>query len=163
MIARLEQRVEEDGLTGLLNRRGFDRVFAQAVSFAERYAEDSVLVLLDINDFKTVNDTYGHLAGDKALVAIARLMQHQFRRTDSIARIGGDEFAILMRNVGLEAAARLAGRLVQAIVDLRLEHEGGVVPLAASFGLARCEGQDPLAIFQQADTAMYHMKNARRR
>jgi diguanylate cyclase (GGDEF)-like protein len=122
-----------------------------------------VLVLIDVNDFKAVNDTYGHLAGDKALIAIARLMQQSLRRSDSVARIGGDEFAILMRNVGLEAAARLAGRLVQSVAGMRLEHEGGVVPVSASFGLARCEGQDPMAIFQQADTAMYHMKNARRR
>jgi diguanylate cyclase len=162
-IARLEQRVDEDDLTGLINRRGFDRLFSQAVAFADRYAEEAVLVLIDIDDFKMVNDTLGHLAGDKALLALAGLMRQKLRRSDAVARIGGDEFAVLLRNTTLELAAQRAARLASDIAALPLDYQGHAITLSVSFGFARCEGSDPATIFQQADTAMYHMKSNRKR
>ena len=95
-IALLETLALADEVTGLMNRRGFDRELNRALAAARRYGDCGVLTLIDLDDFKTINDVYGHPAGDRVLRTIGQLLQLQIRENDSVSRIGGYEFAILL-------------------------------------------------------------------
>ena len=149
-----------DGLTGLLNRRAFDREMHIAVARADRYDRGLSLIVLDIDNFKQVNDRFGHPAGDSVLRAVARIMEEQSRRVDVAARIGGEEFALILPDTPTAAALRLARRLCRAI------DQGGNDSLnfSASLGVASVEdtGADAQALYQAADAAMYAAKEAGR-
>lgn len=149
-----------DGLTGLLNRRAFDRELVIACARAERFQRELSLVLLDIDNFKQLNDSFGHPAGDAVLRTVARVIEAQSRRIDITARIGGEEFALLLPDTPAAAALRLADRLRQAIVQSGNER----VAYTASFGVACVEdaGATPKALFKAADEALYAAKEAGR-
>ena len=108
-IAELEARVDIDPLTDILNRRGFERELKRSLAYVKRYGTSAALLYVDLDDFKPVNDRHGHAAGDAVLKAIAAALVRNVRASDVVARIGGDEFAVLLWNVsGPDAAAKAA-------------------------------------------------------
>lgn len=161
-IADLERMAVTDELTGLLNRRGFEAELAHALALARRYGEQGVLVYIDLDGFKLVNDTYGHDAGDEVLRQVARLLGSAVRATDIVGRLGGDEFAaLLVRTSWAGALARLRAirRLLNpAVVDL----DGRTAAVRASVGVETYGGDDEGApLMGRADRAMYAAKRER--
>jgi len=156
-MAELDRRAQTDPLTGLLNRRAFDERLAQALATAQRYRRPLSAVVADIDHFKDVNDTHGHATGDAVLVAFAALLQAQSRETDSVARVGGEEFAILMPEVDAAGAAECAERL-RAAVQQACGPEG--IRVTASFGLADLVDarHDATMLLELADQALYLAK-----
>ncbi len=167
MGARLqsaEQAAEEDSLTGLVNRRGFDSELSKAVSLSDQFKVPSALLLIDLDHFKTINDTSGHPAGDAALKAAANVLTRSFpRRGDCVARFGGDEFAVIMRDSGLDEARRVGARFVESLRAHRVLYEGKVLHLTASVGVTEMiPGELPAAWLARADSALYAAKVAGR-
>ena len=149
-----------DGLTGLLNRRAFDSELGIAAARAERYQRDLSLVLIDIDHFKALNDTFGHPAGDAVLRIVARTLVANARRVDVAARIGGEEFAIILADTPSAAALRLAERAREAISAAGVER----ISFTASLGVASlgADARTPAALLKAADTALYVAKQAGR-
>jgi diguanylate cyclase (GGDEF)-like protein len=163
-IAELERLIETDELTSLLNRRGFDAAAQRVLANAARHAETGVLMLIDVDGFKRINDRHGHAAGDAALKLVGKTLAGHIRATDYAARLGGDEFALLWVRAE-PAALRARIRKLRRVLDsLILEWGPAKVPLKASAGLAVYGPDTPLQdLFERADTAMYRAKRIRRR
>jgi diguanylate cyclase (GGDEF)-like protein/PAS domain S-box-containing protein len=158
--------VEHDPLTGLLNRRGFVREVTQALAYARRYGGGGALLFLDLDDFKEVNDTRGHIVGDEVLSETARVVLHRLRETDIFARIGGDEFAILLPHTDASDAQVLCASLLSAV------REAGEAMLGVGRGITMSVGvtayrqpaKDLAAddLLMEADMAMYAAKEGGR-
>jgi len=162
-IEQLEQLSLTDELTGLPNRRHFDREFNRRLALAKRYGEQGVVTLIDMDDFKLINDSHGHGVGDLALSSFAQMLSRSVRATDFVARLGGDEFVILMiQGSAPEAMARM--RLVQRMVNAsRIEIGDAAFHLSASFGVATYGANDTVSeVMRRADLAMYADKALRR-
>ena len=167
-VIRSAQLLEEtrrlaitDALTGLFNRRHFNQQLEENVGRATRYDEPLALVFLDVDHFKSVNDRFGHQAGDRCLQALARTLRESVRDSDQIARIGGEEFAILLIRADRELALSIAERLRNRIDDLVLEEDPPLpIGLTASLGVAflREDGDDPKSLMRAADRALYTAK-----
>lgn len=158
---QLRRLAEHDSLTGLRNRRRFERDVADQVSRARRYGELATLLLLDLNGFKTINDTHGHRAGDRVLQAIGRTLRARLRETDVVARVGGDEFAVLMPYAGAEQAAIIAGDLRDLVRQCRVETEDHqFVQVTASIGFVQIDGEtaNDETVMAAADRLMYEEK-----
>jgi len=153
-----EQKVLTDPLTGLWNRRAYDEKLADEIEKAHRYHSLSLLII-DVDKFKTINDTFGHHAGDEVLKKLAHLMRDNVRKVDYVFRLGGDEFAILLPNTTLDDAQKLAN-------DINTKIENANWPnrrVAVSIGAAQLQpGQDAVALYKQADDAQYHTKETSR-
>ncbi len=150
-----------DALTGLFNRRHFNQQLEENVSRAARYDEPLALIFLDVDHFKSVNDRFGHHAGDRCLQALARTLRENVRDSDQIARIGGEEFAVLLIRADRELALSIAERLRDRIDDLIIEEDPPLpVDLTASLGIAffREDGDDPRSLMRSADRALYTAK-----
>jgi diguanylate cyclase (GGDEF)-like protein len=152
----LELLATTDDLTGLPNRRRFRGELEREIAAARRYRSPLSLLLLDLDDFKAINDTYGHDRGDQALQAIAGAIQAHVRAPDLAARIGGDEFAVLLPQTGREAAEALARRLEHAV------RHALAAPLttAASIGISTLQGGDASDLLVQADRFLYQAKRS---
>jgi diguanylate cyclase (GGDEF)-like protein len=154
-----------DDLTGLYNRRGFTELGEQYIKLAWRSGRAITLVYLDVDRFKSINDTLGHHIGDRALKRVADVLRSTFRRSDIIARLGGDEFAVLALATTGESAEWLAQRLREGVsVENASTHEP--FRLAASVGVARSMGDERVSLedlMAQADAAMYREKRAKQR
>jgi diguanylate cyclase (GGDEF)-like protein len=162
-VAELETRAESDSLTGLMNRRGFERELARAGAYVRRYGGNAALVYLDLDGFKAVNDRHGHAAGDAVLKAVASALVGSVRASDVVARIGGDEFAALLWNLSAPAAQTKALALEQAIAAATVAWEGGLLSVGASAGVAELSAdQDMSGLVARADAAMYARKRAAR-
>lgn len=162
----LRTLAERDGLTGLYNRRHFVDAGNAQVAHAHRYEQDLSIILLDLDHFKKVNDTYGHHTGDLTLQACARLMQDVSRESDIPVRVGGEELAILLPSTALEGAALVAERLRSLIEQYPIELEDGDrLHVTASLSAAQLvEGDTLTSLMQRADTALYRAKqNGRNR
>ena len=147
-----------DSLTGLPNRRVLEEALKRAVARARR-GKPSVLLFLDLDRFKAVNDTYGHLAGDKALISLVRLLEAHLRAEDLVARVGGDEFAVLLRDVDAAAGEVVVQRLNMAAAEHRLDLGDHSLALSLSVGAVEIDGLlGPEEVLAQADTAMYAFK-----
>lgn len=163
-INELESLVETDPLTGLLNRRGLLRRLVERLAEAARHGEPGVVMFCDMDGLKSINDRFGHAAGDLAIRTAAAAIRGCVRATDTVARIGGDEFAILMSRIDAERGLLLASRLSAAIRRLDLEWNGERAPLGLSVGIAAFSGgEDPEALLARADHAMYAEKRSARR
>lgn len=162
LVEQLRHQAGVDPLTGLSTRRVLD---AATTSAAREGGQGTSLVIIDLDRFKTVNDTHGHLGGDAALTHVAALLRTHCRDHDVVARMGGDELAVLMRDCPPQAAALRAQQLVDAVRDSPLLLPGGVtVPLSISAGLAVCppDGTRAEELYARADAALYTAKRAGR-
>ncbi len=154
-----------DPLTGIPNRLAYDRRLEEELARFKRYGAPFALLVWDVDRFKSINDTYGHAAGDKVLTVIARLLRDRVRETDLTARYGGEEFVILMPETDAAHAEPVADKLRQAIADTEFHFRGKRVPITASCGLTESRpGDDAQGLFQRADAALYRAKeNGRNR
>ena len=165
--AQLQHMADHDPLTGLLNRRRFEQELARHVAHAQRYGAEGAALLLDVDYFKAVNDTYGHGAGDRLIARVAEALRERLRATDVIARLGGDEFAILLPKADRDGAMLLARSLVETVRTLA-PLDGAAVGTRAvtiSVGVVAFEDVAELsaeAIVAAADDAMYEAKSAGR-
>jgi diguanylate cyclase (GGDEF)-like protein len=168
--ARLEQRLRElsmmDGLTRLLNRRTVHRRLVEELERARRYDQPLSLMLCDLDHFKTINDTHGHLAGDAVLKVVADLFRAHARSVDIVGRFGGEEFVLILPNVAKAQAIQAAQRLLTAMSSGRvLTRDGVEISFTASFGVASVEELQTVttdALFALADLRLYEAKNAGR-
>ncbi len=148
-----------DGLTGIFNRIALDERLALEFSRWKRYPQPLSLMFWDIDYFKTVNDSYGHQAGDKVLQAVARLLKMQVREADFVARYGGEEFVVLMPQTDTAAALTVAENIRNRIERSHFKHKGERVPITASCGIAEFGPEDtPEAVCNRADAALYQAK-----
>jgi diguanylate cyclase (GGDEF)-like protein len=162
-IVDLEAKVDIDPLTELLNRRGFERELKRSVAYVKRYGVSAVLIFLDLDGFKPVNDRHGHAAGDAMLKAVAAAIVVEVRASDVAARIGGDEFAVLLWNVGGAAAAAKAAALERAVYATPVQWGASTLVVGASAGVAPVGALDTVdELLARADAAMYARKYARK-
>ncbi len=150
-----------DGLTGLLNRATFDERLHQEVSRAKRHDIDLALVLFDLDHFKQVNDTFGHLAGDAVLKAVAGAIMTEKRSEDIAARFGGEELTVLMPETGKQEALVLAERIRRRVEAMRVPYEGQQIAITISGGIASCpvDAMHETGLVQAADRALYRSKD----
>lgn len=157
-----EAAADHDVLTPALNRRGFVAVMQRTIAYCRRHHVPAVLLYLDLDGFKGVNDKLGHAAGDAALVRVAELMLANLRESDAVGRLGGDEFALLMLNAGLEEGRAKAGQLAATLSAERFVWEGRSAELGGSFGVRAWDGHnDPEVWLAEADAAMWVRKKGR--
>ncbi|HXH52280.1 MAG TPA: GGDEF domain-containing protein [Sphingomicrobium sp.] len=167
-IARLEERVQlldhlahHDPLIELPNRRGFMRQLESLIARVTRHGEPAAMLFVDIDGLKMINDTFGHAAGDEALIYVAQLLVSGVRKSDCVARIGGDEFGILIERADEASAEETASRLATMIADCEFCHDGTCLPLSVAIGIGMIEADDlPEAVITRADLAMYREKAA---
>ena len=167
-ITELEKRVEQldelahqDTLICMPNRRGFMRALERFVDRARRYDEDGAMLFVDLDGLKMINDSFGHKAGDLALIQVAEMLVGGVRRSDVVARIGGDEFGILLAHADEASAQETATRLVQMIAGCDFTHEGDLLPLSVAIGVAMIGKDDePESVMARADEEMYRRKDA---
>ncbi len=161
-ITELEARVDVDPLTETLNRRGFERELKRSLAYVKRYGVSAALVYLDLDGFKPVNDRHGHAAGDAVLREIASALIRVVRASDVVARIGGDEFVVLLWNVSGAAAAAKAGALEAAVYATPVRWGASTLVVGASAGVAFMGPLDtPAEVLARADAAMYARKAER--
>jgi diguanylate cyclase (GGDEF)-like protein len=158
----VERQANTDGLTELPNRRHFEEALEAEISRAERFGGALALVLADLDDFKQVNDRYGHQAGDDVLRTFAGILRETVREIDLPSRYGGEEFAVLLPQTDLEGAHNLAERLRRALASRPMTTQpGSLVAVTASFGVASFPAAPtPAALFAAADDALYQAKHA---
>jgi diguanylate cyclase (GGDEF)-like protein len=167
-IVRLESRVEEldrlahqDALVPLYNRRGMLRELEMMIARHERHGTPAAMLFVDLNDLKPLNDQFGHIGGDAALVNVAEKLLAGTRATDCVARLGGDEFCVLLDHADQQSALETAERLVDSIACEAFLFEGTPIPLSVAIGVTLIEGGDtPATVLARADKAMYRVKDA---
>jgi len=159
--SELSYRARHDALTDLLNHASFTRELELELERAKRYGSGVTLVFFDLDDFKELNDTHGHQAGDRALKLVARLLREEIRQSDLAGRMGGDEFAALLVESDQETGATFLGRL-KARLDELVESGELPVPVGLSAGVTRYpdDGDDAQALFALADLRLYEAKRA---
>lgn len=161
-IQVLEDLATTDELTGLMNRRGFFEAFERELDRAARDKdrhEGGLLILIDLDNFKAINDTYGHMAGDAALKLVGRTLSHDIRTMDVAARLGGDEFVLLFADTQRTGALERAQKLVWRLNHLSLVWYGAEIPVRASLGLREYKSGDKAdRIFSEADVRLYASK-----
>lgn len=159
--AALERLATQDPLTGIANRRYFLEIASRVIEQARRYQRPVSIVMIDLDHFKEMNDTFGHKTGDKVLIHITRCMQAVLRKVDILGRYGGDEFVILLPETTQEGARRLTERLRQAIAQQSITAGGVSIPITLSIGLASNVKEPALSLdelLQRADRALYDSK-----
>jgi diguanylate cyclase (GGDEF)-like protein len=167
-IAQLEERVRlldelahQDALIPLPNRRGFLRELQGLIGRVTRYEEKAAMLFVDIDGLKRINDGYGHKAGDEALIHVASVLSSGVRSSDCVARIGGDEFGILLAHSDPASAAETAQRLTALIGGSETNCDGNALPLGVAIGVTAIEANDTAeAVMARADRAMYEEKSA---
>jgi diguanylate cyclase (GGDEF)-like protein len=162
-ISDLENRIDVDPLTETLNRRGFERELKRSLAYVKRYGASATLIFLDLDEFKPVNDRHGHAAGDAVLKAIAASLLREVRTSDVVARIGGDEFVVLLWNVTDADAMAKAAALEDAVYATPVRWGASTMVVGASAGVAFVGPLDtPDEVLARADAAMYARKVERR-
>lgn len=162
----LHRRAVRDALTGAYNRAYFDKTLNQELSRAKRHGRPVCVALLDIDFFKKVNDTYGHPAGDTVLITLARLLRENLRAEDGFARLGGEEFGVILPELTLDQAVMACDKLRRVIEEYRFSHEGVAIPVTASIGVCSVHEEsvncEPDAAVKTADVRLYQSKEGGR-
>jgi diguanylate cyclase (GGDEF)-like protein len=164
-IEEVSARARTDALTGLANRRHFDEQLRRVVAETDRFGGTSSLVLVDIDEFKKVNDTYGHEAGDELLKHVAGVLVGRVRQTDTVARLGGDEFVVLLRGVDPAQARELAREIPELVEGTPVQIGDELLSVSTSVGIALIEPgrhSQSDAVVREADASMYRSKAGRR-
>jgi diguanylate cyclase (GGDEF)-like protein len=161
-ILYLESLSVTDELTQIKNRRGFMGELKRALAEAKRSGKGGVLLMIDLDGFKAINDSYGHAAGDEVLVHAAAVLNGHVRPTDTVARLGGDEFAVLMPATTLERGGDRARDLSKLLNEQIVSWQGRLLPLRASIGVAPYRaGQRADELLQDADAGLYRDKQSK--
>ena len=158
----LEHLIDHDYLTGLYNRRWFEREPAREVERGNRYGNSGAVILIDLDHFKDINDSLGHKAGDDLLKGVAGILKHRVRSADVLARLGGDEFAVLLAQTPAKEAELVANEIVKALDRRMAVSAGESIGVTASVGLAISDGLTDTELLAYADLAMYEAKEAGR-
>lgn len=153
-----------DSLTGLYNRSKLDVILTDQLARYKRTQRPFGLLMLDIDHFKTLNDTYGHITGDEILAGVARILLQSIRSIDFAARYGGDEFIIILVETSAELALKTAERIRSQVQNMRYSFNGSTISITVSIGIVECEPGDltTTAVFARADNALYEAKRAGR-
>ena len=167
-VARLEARVEEldrlanlDTLVPVANRRGLILQLEMMIARHERHGTAAALLFVDVDGLKALNDAFGHAAGDAALIHLTEMMVSSVRQNDMVARIGGDEFAILLDHADEKSACETTARLADKVAGCEFCFEGKCLPLSIAIGFTVIQaGDTPVAVLDRADEAMYREKDA---
>jgi len=162
-IGELEARADIDPLLDILNRRGFERELARSIAHVKRYGTQAVLMFIDLDGFKAVNDRYGHSVGDALLKAVARELGAHVRASDVVGRLGGDEFGVVMWRADEVQAAAKARELEALIARIAIPRGNAQIQVGASVGTAPLLADaTPIQTIAAADRAMYTRKDERR-
>lgn len=162
-IDELQAWADTDFLLNIYNRRGFERELERSISYLRRYNATAVLIVLDVDRLKPINDAYGHAAGDTVLKGVVAVLMRHVRSSDVVGRLGGDEFGVLLWNLSQADALAKARALEDAIDQLTFVFKGHPVVAGASAGVALVGAVDDAAsAMEAADRAMYARKMARR-
>ncbi len=160
-LQHMSELVREDQLTGSLNRRGLDDVFERETARSDRRGTPLCIAILDLDDFKRLNDTHGHLAGDAALKHLVKIVKDTLRSMDVIARFGGEEFVILLPETAVEAAFQTMTRLQRELTKHFFMHENEKLLITFSAGVAlRVPNEEQASLIGRADKAMYQAKQS---
>lgn len=158
-LREMEDRAHHDVLTGLANRRFFIEGLKLRIMRCQRYGDRTALLFLDVDDLKHVNDHHGHQAGDLVLTKLAEILKRNIRASDMVARIGGDEFAILLDNMGSKIVERKVASLMALIEEAKIEFGQHRISLSAAIGHCLIEPDDNVDdLMSRADAAMYREK-----
>jgi diguanylate cyclase len=159
-LDREKHGARHDPLTGVANRKSFDERFTLEIARRAQGGKPFVMLLWDIDNFKVINDSYGHRAGDRVLQSVAGCFTAALRATDFVARIGGEEFAVLLTGLGLADAVNVANQVRTAVERLRFHFRGIPVRVTASCGITELnDGDSSEAAFDRADAALYRAKH----
>lgn len=157
------QQAQCDALTGVANRHAFNDTLLRELNRSQRTQEPLSLMVLDIDHFKRVNDTFGHQVGDEVLCRVASVIEQTIRVTDRLFRYGGEEFVAILPNTSREGAVVIAERIRQAVAELTLTQQQKPLPVTISIGVSHYRiGEASAAIFERADQALYRAKNGGR-
>ena len=158
-IVELERLADEDALVPVANRRAFMRELTRVIAFAQRYGLPASVIYFDVNGMKQINDAHGHLAGDAALRHMAKLLCDNTRASDTLGRLGGDEFGVILAQSNLEQANHKAASLAETIAATPLRWGTADIPVSAAFGVYSFSGGDDAQVaIDAADRAMYRQK-----
>ena len=165
-VKKAREEALSDGLTGLINRKGFDMALAECLGHYTDSTDGPCLFIADIDHFKRVNDTYGHLLGDKVIRAIAKILDDNIKGKDVAARFGGEEFVVLLPDTPLDGACLLAEKIRTTVEKLSIKRTGNneaISNITVSFGVARYKKGEHMSEFvARADNALYQSKNGGR-
>ena len=163
-LAELERLANEDALAPISNRRAFLRDLARTIGYVERYGVACSLLYFDLDGLKAINDTFGHAAGDAALIHVAEVLLAHTRSSDVVGRLGGDEFGVLLTRADEDAAHGKAVLLSDAVAATPLSWKSESIPISVAFGAHRlAAGEEPQLALAAADRAMYRNKRQRGR
>ena len=153
-----------DGLTQLFNRRFFNETLEREINRCKRYARPLSLFIFDVDFFKRINDEFGHVAGDALLRHLAQVVRPRVRREDILARVGGEEFAAILPEIGLEGARVTAEKVREVVEGTAFAFEDAIMPCTVSIGVAELDTSedDPKSLYARADAALYHAKQTGR-
>jgi len=162
-LDEVEKTADQDGMLPLLNRRAFVRELTRYISFAGRYNTPASLIYFDLNHLKKTNDTLGHAAGDAVLGHFTQVLTAHVRDSDSVGRLGGDEFGVLLSHANQEQAQKKADALAKALEASPAKWNDNVIPITFAYGAFELKsGDNPDVAMARADQAMYEQKRANR-
>jgi diguanylate cyclase (GGDEF)-like protein len=157
------QAAQKDALTGVCNRAALDDVLTREVDLAHRHERSLGMIIIDIDHFKSINDNYGHAAGDYLIKALAQSAKESIRNSDQIFRFGGEEFVVILPETGARGVKRLAERIRRNIEAMESPFDGNTIKMTASLGVATLNsGEEENDFFSRADKALYQAKHAGR-